>query len=575
MIKDKGLTPFPPFSFLAMGCALALGLLAVVESWGFRVPYLFADDWVVARTITGGGLRDAILAGHNGVPSYVQNALWWIDYNWFDYRLVLPHLAELVFWLAGTAFLLKSFGAAGLSRPASRGLAAFFVLLWFSWPNRAQFFHYRFRGVEATGVIMLLAAAIWLVLAYRRRTRDASRRNAVFLLAGSLAVAWAAIFMAGGFGVLPVVAIAVLLNRPAPRERYGAIVVLALFLVFFHAVHYQPPQLDAARSAPWTDYFLGFSAFVAQVPYMMVEPLLGALPARILSLGIGLLVVTRMAGLAWATWRGRADDRETVAMILLGFVCLVALGAIWVRVSEHGWAYALSDRYSSYSVLVLIALALTDGLPARGRGLPRPIGFGCLLLVGLLAAGHAAHGIRAAPRLRPLMETYMIPYTFEPPFLPPGFLSTARRDAAARDIRPALLGGGKSVFGSESYAQFDRLRSTPLDPPPVASPGIEVGLTHQYGPRDRPHAAIAVAGWPASIPRAPLTVVFVDDHGRALGWAIPEDRAPLLHRLLRPGSTRPVRANGFALLPGVPGRLTAVLLDRAGEILGCSAAIEY
>ena len=90
---------------LIQAVSLAIALLVWAETSYRGIPYLTHDEWELSPQIVWKGLIETVLAGKNGVPTYYQNALWWVDYHLFSYQGTLQLAFSFVTWSAGIVLL--------------------------------------------------------------------------------------------------------------------------------------------------------------------------------------------------------------------------------------------------------------------------------------------------------------------------------------------------------------------------------------------------------------------------------------------------------------------------------------
>jgi hypothetical protein len=133
----------------AIGVSVTIWLMANSTS----IPLIALDEWVVGDTITSEEFWSAVCAGHNSAPTWAQNLLWRLDFDWLNYERRLPHWFQNLGFMGGLVLLFLAVRLADLDRARLAWFAAVFLLLWFSVNNSAHYGSwYVWRGVEGAGI---------------------------------------------------------------------------------------------------------------------------------------------------------------------------------------------------------------------------------------------------------------------------------------------------------------------------------------------------------------------------------------------------------------------------------------
>jgi len=540
----------------------ALAAFCLIESHVITVPYLFADEWPVTQLVSSSSFFDAVWAGHNGVPSYFQNALWWADYHWLDYRGVMPRWFQDAVWLLTLLAFFRVLRRAGLTTPAAVWITTLLVSLWFTHANRAHYLHYVWRGFETSLVFLLVAISLLFLLRFRLISSDQTVRQSIGPVAGALACAWPALYMHGGFAVLPIVALSVVLLRPKGPIIISTAAVLILFLWHYKSVHYQPGSM-ADSTVPFSELLFAYAVIIAAIPYQLIAKIAGPTTAGVTAVAIGLLFVAMLIRTGWRLLRKQATSIDLAAFVLMSYPAILALAAVMVRAREHGWEYVLASRYSNFSVYVLMGFSLLlfqsrESSPHfKSRSLVHAAGFCSLAIIGLLSWLGIFQSLREAPAVRNSLENYMIPYTLDPWTLPPSPMTTERRMQAAADMRADLLAGGKSVFGSALYRQYAATDITAADLSILPEEISRISLIHA-APSGQGKLALLSIAWPPQYSASSHLCIFVSAQEKA-GWALP------IRRAIKWQSSEPTEAQGYAVVSGDQQEVFAVIVDEQGN----------
>ncbi len=542
---------------LALSAALAGSALAMTLAVR-RIPSLFGDEWVVTATVLSKPMLEAVLSGHNGVPSYLQNLLWHLDLTLLDYRGLLPEFAENVALIAGLTLLLTSLRIAGMSGSGVAWLAALFLSLWFSSANHEQYANYVWRGVEAAGVLACLGAALLFAVLSVRARGDGQQRRELTMALAALACAWLALYFHGGFAVLPLVAVFLATSSPRWQTRLASIVVAALFAWHFTEVHFTATAAGVDDAATLRQRLVGAMVLPASLPYTLLTDIVGgelamATAALITLTGVGLVVVV-----ARRCWRHAATPLDAAIFVLLSYPLLIAFATVWVRVDATStWTMVLAPRYTNYSVYFLVALA-AGGLQAgagRGRWLLMPAA-----ALGLLAWLDGVIDFRATWRHQERQQAYMVPYTLEPWTLAPRPTITARQRDHAQSYRAILRTAGANVFSARSYRIFTRARTQPIALGGLPDCRIQWKVLQFDDIHGRKLYELR-GKLGRGAPFSPDSVLFVDEAGAPLGWA------PFFPHLLSRSVFR-----GYTWIPA-GAFVTPVVVDEKGKPLCASPPI--
>ena len=535
-------------------------LQGLVESWRITVPYLYADEWPVVERVSAATWSDALRVGHNGVPSYYQNAVWWLDYHRFGQRGVFPRCFQDGLMALGLLVFARLVRWCGLSRCDTAWFMSLVVSLWYTGANSAQFFHYVWGGFEKSLAFLLLAASSTFLLGLIQSPQP--RKGSLF---ATLATAWAALYMHGGFALLPVMAVVIFLNRPSrPRAAITAVVAL-LFVLHYHGLHYQPGDVPGATTPVW-EWLYGFCLLVAGIPYQFLVELVGPVGAGVGAVALTAMVLTVAAGLTRKILRRRATSLDNVSLVFMGYALLLALAAVVVRARLNGWEYVLASRYSNMSAFALIGLMLAwlslgQRICVERLGVTiRRAGWAFVAALFLFSCFGSVKFLRSVPVRRNSVQTYMIPYTLEPWSLPADGMTSPRALQAAAQMRDRMIDNKKGVFGSRPYRVYRDFPDADggASVPTLISARVEIRYIESQPEKQLLHLNIRADA--SEVRQGYLWAVLVD--GKKAGWALPVDTLvwPV------PAGTNPddITAYGFSVCYATNHTLQAVLLNKSG-----------
>lgn len=548
--------------------SLLYALIAIVDANRIEIPYLVFDEWPVSVPVTSFAFWEAVSAGHNEVPSYVQNALWWCDLTFFNYRGLLPLLAKIGGWLLGLPVLFRAMLNVGFSREATTLTVIFLIGLWFSVYNVDQYGYYQWRGVEASGVFLLMACCLLLTEGVVARTACGGKIFPYFALL--MTIAWTGLYIHGGMVLLPMVSMLLLCSPVATRYKISSLACLIAYCWYFFQVHYFPVQ-SAAKQVETVELLKGFAYILSSIPYFIAKALFGEKTALFTA---WLLSAASLFVAVWLGLRllmGRSDRKEVFALFLLLYPILIALIITYVRISQFGAEYALTERYRNYSIYLLtgwvvLLLSLQERQFKRKTPLFFPVS---ALLVGLSLTSLVAAFI-SVKNFQYLSDriinsaVYMIPYTLEKWQLPPTIETTDWRIDASNKIHDTLLARKANVFGSAQYSIYANARQQPLSLKFAPHCFMDIKLKHVYPTRSgqlMEFTAILQAPWAAM----PGTVIVSDASGYSLGWAIRHSR--LSTRLLEGFKPKQDHVQGYLLKQRRPITVQVLLVSRQQEII--------
>ena len=558
----------PPLKYaaniaLAISCVWAWLLL--LETHYPEVPYWFADEWSVISLAQHTPFWETVQAGHNGTPSYIQNGLWWLDFHVLKTEGTLQRWMQTLFFGVAALLFFIALRRCGMSRTARLFTLCLLVSLWFSHANRAHFFHYVWRGFETSLALMLIMAALVVLFRPDKNSNEYSRFKMNEILA--LLIAWPALYMHGGFGVLPIFALAIFLQRPSRNVMVITATLLVLFLWHYKSVHYQPEHVYQDSTPLW-EWIYGYAMILGGIPYHLVKHFINAKSAGIVAAATSIIAVSCFTYLGWRGVQGRLTRIQTMAFVFLGYPMILALAAVIIRARVHGWEYLLAARYSIFSIYIILAFALllydwqfNTRQKQWKNALTRATYLYLALLIGL--SWHGSFRVLAdAPSLNQSMQTYMIPYTLDPWTLAPGPATSPRRVQSAEAMRNGLIQDGKSVFGSKPYLRFASATHLPSDIESIPLAIEQVAVLHAT-PVNNQRLLHLSLNWPDAIPKSHHLCVLADGHSLS-GWALPQ------HRRTQLGFARSRETRGFAMVADHATVLYALIIDEDGRWVGRS-----
>jgi hypothetical protein len=381
---------------------------------------------------------------------------------------------------------------------------------------------------------------------------------------GVLATAWSALYMHGGFALLPVIAIVLLLARPNPRGVAITLGVALLFLLHYHRVHYQPEEGVGATVPVW-EWLYGFCLLVAGMLYHLLVGPVGPVGAGVGAVALALTVVGVSAGLALKTVQRKATALDLIALVFMGYALLLALAAVVVRARVFGWEYVLASRYSSMSIFAAVGLLLAWWNRVRQGGLTgcsaliRPAGLATLVALFFLLVLGMLDFLRGLPPRNNSVQTYMIPYTLEPWSLPAAGMTNPRRMRSAAYMRDRLVANNKGVFGSRAYQCYRDFQPDALAAPVPTGKGARAEVTYIESQGEHQLLHLKIQAGEPGVRGGYLWIVLVD--GQKAGWALPVND---VIGFPAPGPASPRVASGFSLARATNHTLRAILLNHAG-----------
>jgi len=563
--------------WIALGLSIVFAAVVITDANLINVSFLYADEWGVTATTASTSLSDSIASGHNRVPAYIQKVLWWLDYNWLDYRGFLPLIAHISSLVLGVLVLVRAMAVARFSGLAIAATTVILMTLWFSIHNISQYGFYRWRAVEASGVFLLMTACMWALA----RIWEKSETNGIILPYFVIAVimAWTGLYLHGGMVLLPIVA-GMLVCSPL-RWIYKSVTILGLvcYIIHFFQVHYSPQHpLEADFSL--FDSLIGFSYVLTSIPHIIVEATAGYQAASWASIAITTVALVLTFWLGVRLLFGKSNLNEVLALFFLGYAILIAIGIAYVRVTEFGVDYALGGRYVNYSIYLILGFTifLLQVLSKKYKAYHvLMFAGGGLSAIGVLTVLSFAVTIGNFQIIsNTLIEkaTYMIPYTLSKWQLPPARESTPVRVKHAADFRNRLLGHKLNVFSSQEYATYSSADGIKvgMDDVPLCFHQVQMLTRH-----DTEHGLLVeismVLGRPWS--EAEGTVVFSDLSGQPKGWAIrhrsiSRDMADYFKND-EPG----MDIRGYFLVESAEETVRAVLVNEKREIVCASIRLTF
>lgn len=557
--------------------ATGLSLMVWLAAGNDAMPALTLDEWVVTDTISSGGFMDAVRKGHNGTPTYIQNLLWRIDYDHFNYEGGVGRWFQNGALVLGFMLLMTAIYKTGVGMGKTCWAASLFLLLWFSVPNSAHYGSwYVWRGVESSGILLLLGAALCTGLQIIRRGRCLDRHTAAYFVSAVVA-AWLALYLYGGFAVLPVL-LGLLALTSRDRRLWGASAfILVLFAGHFLVVHATEPSASAMAGSIRTVLF-GMVLILTNLVYLPAYDLSGsAWTAGILA---SCLAVCGAAFGGWLLYalRASSEKRELrfTAAVLLGYPLLIALAIAYARlVHEADWLYATAWRYRNYSALFMVGLLLAAwSLPKTWDALPvikrSKRAFTCLIMAAALLGGFiSTRDYHKGWWMPALFQSKAVPFTLEPWALPDHNVVSHRRRAHASNYQQRLQEKGGNMFAAAGYKAYRSLLDSPDSA--VGRDGITPcytgwePVTIEKLPQGN---LVEIKGWmPGPWCNRQAGLIFLDAAGIVRGWG-PRHRSG--GRIWEPGFRQPDTGNyvwGYALVPPQTRQLQAVLIDRDGNWL--------
>ncbi len=456
------------FAWACFGVSVFLAALLWVQMVWEPIPrFGNSDQWTGTPQISQQPFVQAVLEGHNRVPTYIQNALIWIDYHWLDYQVALPRLFVFVAWPLGTWWFLLVLRRSRLPDGAAPWVTSFAIALWTAFVNRDNLVQ-PWRAMESTGIWLLFSVAVALLLRFRAdvaRREDSERPPWLWFLAAS-ACAWTALYLHGGFALLPIILVlAAASDRRSRSLLLAAGLILAVFLWHYHGVHTMPLS---RRGQPLHlgELLFGYLISMSSLVYVIALPYVGAQVAATATVVTSAVALLTTTALGWRLVRRRASDAEVVSLAMLLYAATLTLAIVVVGVRFRGWRDALSVRYLSYSIYTLIGLCVAASTFVADRATSgtrrRVLQFGALAVFGVLSAAAWRSDLQHVERYRQeelLASSAAIPITLDP-WTPPDQWFFANRYFAesARLSRDAMVRDGKFLFATDAFASFDRLR---------------------------------------------------------------------------------------------------------------------
>lgn len=274
----------------------------------------------------------------------------------------------------------------------------------------------------------------------------------------------------------------------------------------------------------------GYVIVLSALVNPLAKPVLGELPALILTSAVSVLALATMGRLTLRLVRGHVSRIEMIALAMLAYASVLALGIAVVGVRAAGWQYAMEPRYASYSIYTLSGLTLgiasirslwTAQRCLRFAAIPRLAVFS---LLGSSALVSSWNHVEGHATLEQVQVQALLPYTLDPWGIPrygyfvgPG---GPRRAAHAALYRPVLLDARKFIFSTPEYEWVFRTGTT-LDAAGMSPCAGEFVI---HSAQDEltgatPMRAVALR-W--VVPASGETPVyrFVDGDLRVLGWVV-------------------------------------------------------
>lgn len=565
--------------------AICLSLTIWLMAGRRTMPSLSLDEWVVTDNIISRGLIPAVLIGHNRHPTYIQNLIFKLDLDHFNYKKQLPHWFQNAALTAGILLLLYAVYQTGIGLSRVGWTASLFLILWFSPPNSAHFGSwYLWRGIESSGVLLFLS--ISLVAALQVVSANGRFNTSIvccYLITS--AAAWIALYFHGGFTVLPIILLLLALTTGDRRLRAMGAIIVVFFA--FHFLHVHPFHSAHSQAGFYPkSMFTGIVLVLTNLLFIPVYELTGS--RSIATLAGGAISVSGIALALWLLYQLFTSPEKKalrlIAVALLGYTLMIAASIAYARLlHEPDWKYAMCWRYRNYSVyffvgLLLAAWSLPDSLSAYRTA--KLVRYGNVLI---LACSAFLIGFTSMSTMKNLwwMPSFYhattVPFTLEDGVLPHRSVITEKRRRHANNYRDLLRKKGGNVFSAKAYRAYRDYLSMP------SSVAEAVDVTQcwvNWDPVTReklPHGdLIEIKGW-LGHPwiKRPASLLFFDSAGRIRGWGLrcPADAKPWQARFWKADTGNYLW--GYARVPVDIHQLQAVLVDESGRWLCKSTPINF
>lgn len=559
--------------------SVARALFVIIETNQIDNPFLFADEWVVSEIITTQPFIDASLAGHNKVPCYIQNALWWIDYTWLGYTGILPAIVQIGGWLLGLILFSVVLRAGRVSWTILLFCLSMVLIFWFSLANADQYSFYRWRGVEASLIFLFLSLTLYFVGKFRSYQKLPTNSFSMLAFFAASITSWAALYVHGGFPLLPIT-LFVLMFSESEQKKY-MMLGGGLLTVFISLFLYFAPTLGAQPEVESGTIMLGFLVVLSSLPYTLLKPLVGQQGALCCAGIIGLSALGILGVLLARLIKKKMTTLDIIAFFLLAYSAIIALSITQVRISVHGWEYALSGRYANYSIYVLFGMmfyAVGEILQEdKKRILPTTIAFGCFSLIiplGALSLIGTIKGVESINAQKMMFEAQMVPYTLRNWLLPPRPHFTNRRKVGGEKIHDTLLEHSSNVFRSLPYKTYfaaERISASEMHLPlcfkkikPVQKDFIQEGLLAEI-------SLVLEKPWS----EVDGSILFTTLSGDAAGWAVRQRCIGCFLQDITGHRGRQQSILGYMLFEEPPFSARALLVNKEGEAVCISDSIDF